>query len=155
MPRMRVLNMFVLIHDTAPNGGPTALVPGSHRLRQDPIVATKRTWQSSLTLDADLPQEAMPNHVKCYGRAGTAYIFDSACWHTPMPNTSGDPRRCFRMGWRSTLLGGNSGSSPLTEERVARLEASGRMKPALRQMLGLVEPESRYPTTDRMVKKKG
>ena len=101
-PKHRVLNMFVHLFDCDDSGGPTAIVPGSHRLRHGPMEVLRRSFQSSLTLDAELPPTAMPNLLPLAGKAGTAYIFDASTWHTPMPNTSDQPRRCFRMGWRSS-----------------------------------------------------
>ena len=44
-----------------------------------------------ITSDCDChrgPQEAMANHVKFTGSAGDVLLFDTACWHTGMPNTS-------------------------------------------------------------------
>jgi hypothetical protein len=33
-----------------------------------------------MTLDATFPQDAMPNHYKFAAPAGTALLFDTACW---------------------------------------------------------------------------
>ena len=57
-----------------------AVVPGSHRLRYGPWELLQRSFRSSLTLDAELDQDQMPNYFECSGKAGTAYIFDSATW---------------------------------------------------------------------------
>ena len=56
------------------------MVPGSHRLRYGPWELLQRSFRSSLTLDAELDQDQMPNYFECSGKAGTAYIFDSATW---------------------------------------------------------------------------
>ena len=42
-----------------------------------------------LGCSAELSQESMPNHVKFTCRAGDVLAFDTACWHTAMPNTNG------------------------------------------------------------------
>ena len=42
-----------------------AVVPGSHRLMDNPWELYGTSFRSSLTLDAELPQEAMPNHCEC------------------------------------------------------------------------------------------
>ena len=55
-------------------------MPGSHRLRYGPWELLQRSFRSSLTLDAELDQDQMPNYFECSGKAGTAYIFDSATW---------------------------------------------------------------------------
>jgi hypothetical protein len=50
-----------------------------------------------------------------------------------MPNTSGADRRCVIMGWQSSL----SVTAPmLRPEHTAELEASGRMTPTLRKLVG-------------------
>lgn len=153
MPRHRVLNMFVHIFDCPEGGGATAVVPGSHRLRYGPWELLQRSFRSSLTLDAELDQDQMPNYFECSGKAGSAYIFDSATWHTPMPNTSSQPRRCFRMGWRSSEQ--NPTPTVLTPERVEFLKESGRMTSNLAQLLGLEPPESRYPGTKSAAERLG
>ena len=55
-------------------------MPGSHRRRYGPWELLQRSFRSSLTLDAELDQDQMPNYFECSGKAGTAYIFDSATW---------------------------------------------------------------------------
>ena len=42
-----------------------SVVPGSHRLMDNPWELYGTSFRSSLTLDAELPQEAMPNHCEC------------------------------------------------------------------------------------------
>lgn len=53
--------------------------------------------------------------------------------HTAMPNTSGNDRRCVIMGWRSSL---DVNGPMLRTEHIAELEASGRMTPTLRKLVG-------------------
>ena len=43
-----------------------------------------------MTLDAELPQECMANHIKF---TGDVLLFDTACYHTAMPNVGGRDRR--------------------------------------------------------------
>lgn len=76
--RSRSVKMFVNIFDVPENGGPLSVVPGSHLLPFNPWEMFGRSWQSSLTLDAELPQEKMPNHVKFAAKAGTALLFDTS-----------------------------------------------------------------------------
>ena len=96
----------------------------------------RTSFKSSMTLDAALPQEAMPNHYKFAARAGTALLFDTACWHTAMPNLPGSAdRRAVIMGWQSTR---DANKPTLTREHVAELEAMGRMTPTLRKLVGSV-----------------
>ena len=92
LPRGRVIKMFMLLSDVAEGGGPLGVVPGSHNLEFGPWETLRRSFRSSMTLDAELPQDAMPNHVKFAAPAGTALLFDTACWHTAMPHTGGPAR---------------------------------------------------------------
>ena len=91
------------------------------------------SFQSSMTLDAELPQEAMANHIKFTGKPGDILLFDTACWHTGMPNTSDYDRRAVIMGWTTSI---SSRGKMFTDEQAARLEANGRMTPTLRQLSG-------------------
>ena len=82
-PRARFIKQFVNIFDVEPHGGPLSgahpvvfsnqrtligllrpVVPGSHRLMDNPWELYGTSFRSSLTLDAELPQEAMPNHCE-------------------------------------------------------------------------------------------
>ena len=58
--------------------------------------------QSSMTLDATMPQERMANHVRFTGRPGDMLLFDTACYHTAMPNRHGKDRRAIIMGWTTS-----------------------------------------------------
>ena len=90
-PTGRVIKMFMAISDVSADGGPLAGVPGSHRLKYGPWETLRRSFKSSMTLDAELPQAAMPNHVRFTARAGDALLFDHGTWHTvsaaPPPRT--------------------------------------------------------------------
>ena len=94
----------------------------------------RRSFRSSMTLDAELPQECMANHIKFTGSPGDVLLFDTACYHTAMPNVGGRDRRAVIMGWMSSASG--AGGSAFTPEQAARLEASGRMTDTLRQLVG-------------------
>jgi ectoine hydroxylase-related dioxygenase (phytanoyl-CoA dioxygenase family) len=74
--RSRDVKMFVNVFDVPENGGPLSVVPGSHRLPFNPWEIFGKSFKSSLTLDADLDQTDMPNHVKFAAPAGCALIFD-------------------------------------------------------------------------------
>jgi hypothetical protein len=76
-PARRNIKMFLYLSDVAEDGGPLGVVPGSHRLKAGPWETLRASFKSSMTLDADLPQEAMPNHYKFAAPAGTALLFDT------------------------------------------------------------------------------
>lgn len=101
-PKGRIIKMFFYTSDVTNDGGPLAVVPMSHRLQHGPWETLRRGFKSSMTLDAPLPQECMPNHVKFTGNAGDALLFDTACWHTAMPNVSNQNRRAVIMGWAAS-----------------------------------------------------
>ena len=52
-----------------------AVVPGSHRLMDNPWELYGTSFRSSLTLDAELPQEAMPNHCGCIVATAAVCVF--------------------------------------------------------------------------------
>lgn len=119
VPSSRQIKMFMAISDVAPDGGPLAVVPGSHRLRYGPWETLRRSFRSSMTLDAELPQESMPNHVKFTAKAGDALLFDHGTWHTAMPNTSGEERRAVIMSWAASGGWGMPHMPPLRERTQA------------------------------------
>ena len=80
LPRCRSLKMFINVFAVSPDGGPFAVCPRTHRLDHGPLETLGRSYQSSMTLDAELPQSAMPNHVRFASDAGDALIFDMATW---------------------------------------------------------------------------
>ena len=128
------LKMFLYLSDVSATGGPLAVVPGSHALPLGPLEMLRCPFRSSMTLDATLPQAAMPNHYKFAAKAGTALIFDLATWHTAMPCLPGQPdRRCAIIGWGGA---GGAGAS-LSTERLVEVEAAKRLTPTLRRLLGL------------------
>eukprot|EP01050_Picozoa_sp_SAG11_P013797 SAG11_NODE_1639_length_4533_cov_5.684484_3_plen_412_part_00 len=132
LPNYRSVKVFVGMFDLAPNGGATAVVPGTHRIpggpstslrgrgedagssglgssRKSPSRKHRGTFKSSGDGDGDegcgdarLPQSSMPNYVEAALPAGCGIAFDSHVWHTSMPNTSGVDRRCAYFVYRSS-----------------------------------------------------
>ena len=124
------LKMFLYLSDVEVDGGPLALVPGSHQLPLGPQETLRCSFRSSMTLDADLPQSAMPNAFRFAAKAGSAVLFDLASWHTAMENVPGRPDR------RTVIIGWGPRSSRWAEHE-AQLEAAGPMGPTLRKLLAL------------------
>ena len=79
-PHRRRLKAFINIFDVAPDGGPFAVVPKSHKLEEGPWETLRRSFKSSLTLDAEVAQTDMPNHFRFACPAGTWLLFDQATW---------------------------------------------------------------------------
>ena len=147
--------MFVNIFDVPEDGGPLSVVPGSHLLPFNPWEIFGKSFKSSLTLDAELAQEQMPvseqrgsraslfrpgpdrkvacaqNHVKFAAPAGTALLFDTSCWHTPMPNTSAAPRRVYNAGFAAS-----SGGQATTPWDIAELIPPARLTERLARLIG-------------------
>jgi hypothetical protein len=87
---------FFLLSDVAENGGPTAVLPGSHKFLSDDIVP-----------ELDDPTQ-MPGAVRMAYPAGTVWIFNARCFHAAMPNDSDLMRRvliysyghCWMKPWQ-------------------------------------------------------
>ena len=77
---------------------------------------------------------------------------DSSTWHTSVPNTSGQPRRCTFAGYRTNASkgagkGGANGQWPedeltagpggLTNRQYRELAAQGKLPMTRRKLLGL------------------
>eukprot|EP01048_Picozoa_sp_COSAG05_P009090 COSAG05_NODE_724_length_7726_cov_2.123771_3_plen_599_part_00 len=142
-PTGRAIKMFMAMSDVEADGGPLAVVPGSFRLKYGPWETLRRSFQSSMTLDAELPQSTMPNHVRFTSRAGDALLFDHGTWHTAMPNTSRKERRVVIIGWSSSAVRWatpRGTGALLSEQHEKKLVASGRMTPLLRKLSAATFP---------------
>ena len=77
-PSHRVVKVLLPIFDVEINGGPSAVVPYTHRLPENPgQVAQLQSANSSALGGAELTQDAMPNHLAFAVKAGTACDFPS------------------------------------------------------------------------------
>jgi ectoine hydroxylase len=80
-PRSKMfVKAFILLSDVRPEGGPTAVVPGTHKFDDD--------WEFPVVED---PRD-MPGHVKMAYPAGTIFFTHGRIYHAAMPNLS-DIRR--------------------------------------------------------------
>jgi ectoine hydroxylase-related dioxygenase (phytanoyl-CoA dioxygenase family) len=70
------IKVFFMVDDIGHDTAPFSVVPGSHRWERDP--------------DKEGPLDAMPDHVRLTGSAGSAIIWNGSIWHTAMDN--GDTR---------------------------------------------------------------
>lgn len=81
-PRSRMFaKAFVLLSDVSPEGGGTAVVPGTHKFEED--------WEFP---EVDDPTD-MPGHVKMAFPAGTIWFMHGRTYHAALPNLSDQPRR--------------------------------------------------------------
>jgi hypothetical protein len=90
-PNYRSVKVFIGLFDLPPNGGATAVVPGTHRIpggASTTLAGGRGAFKSSAhALDAepaggDLTQNLMPNYVEAARPAGCGIAFDSHIWHT-------------------------------------------------------------------------
>ncbi|HZO90893.1 MAG TPA: phytanoyl-CoA dioxygenase family protein [Chthonomonadaceae bacterium] len=76
-----MVKVFYLLSDVPPDGGGTALLPGSHRY----------------PLDFRYPRvenpDEMPGHVRMSHPAGTAYLFNRRIYHAALNNRTNETRR--------------------------------------------------------------
>ena len=81
-PRSRMFaKAFVLLSDVGPDGGATAVIPGTHKYEED--------WAFP---EVDDPAE-MPGHVKMAFKAGTVWFLHGRTYHAALPNDSDTTRR--------------------------------------------------------------
>ena len=81
-PRSRMFaKAFVLLSDVTPEGGGTAVVPGTHKFDED--------WEFP---SVDNPTE-MPGHVRMAYPAGTVWFMHGRTYHAALPNETDSPRR--------------------------------------------------------------
>lgn len=103
-PRSRMFaKAFILLSDVAAEGGPTALVPGSHRFDDD--------WEFPVVED---PRD-MPGHVRMAYPAGTIYFTHGRIYHSAMPNMSDTPRRVLAYGYGHSWMKPWQGYEPSAE----------------------------------------
>ena len=151
LPNYRIIKCFLNVYDVQPNGGETAVVPGSFRLQSGPsqtlggdFIQTQSDRAKGGNI-GQLPHQLMPNCVGFAVPAGWVGLFDSSSWHTSMPNT-GDAERCSCMfayrssecyapQSRSPTWGGDRGG--LTEDRLRAMAERGALPVSRRRVLGL------------------
>ena len=120
------IKIFFIVDDIRQETAPFSVVPGSHRWPEAP---EKR----------DEPLDAMPDHVRITGPAGSAIIWNGCIWHTAMDNTDTRARRMLLYNY--THFG-----SGQREQYILHGEFRERMRRErsqfCRQLLG-IEPASR------------
>ncbi len=113
---------FVLLSDVAPDGGSTALIPGTHKFEED--------WTFPTTED---PGD-MPGHVKMAFPAGTIWFMHGRTYHAALPNASDATRRLLIYSYGHLWMKPWQGYEP-SPELQARAEG-----PIMRQLLHVGDP---------------
>ena len=94
---LHLATIWMLSDFTEENGG-TFLLPGSHRMDQNPSVrAVLERDRTDIDGSADpLPgfetDSPYPTEVQATGKAGSVLLYDSRLWHAVAPNQSDHPR---------------------------------------------------------------
>jgi ectoine hydroxylase-related dioxygenase (phytanoyl-CoA dioxygenase family) len=113
---------FFLLSDVAENGGPTAVLPGSHKFLSDDIVP-----------ELEDPTQ-MPGAVHMAFPAGTVWIFNARCFHAAMPNDSDVARRVLIYSYGHCWMKPWQGYEPSPA-----LQAKARTE-MMKQLLHMGEP---------------
>jgi ectoine hydroxylase-related dioxygenase (phytanoyl-CoA dioxygenase family) len=88
LPVLVVTYMIWLSDCTAPENGPTYIVPGSHR------------WGKIID-----PEKAENLCIPACGRAGTAVLVNSQTWHRGCENKSSTPRETLQLTFGRRIIG--------------------------------------------------
>ena len=99
----RVVKVFVPLFDVEISGGPSAVVPYTHRLLETPSQVAQLAPAHARKGHNEGPEaltqdDAMPNHLDFSVKAGTACMMDISIWHCAFPNTSESARRQLIIG---------------------------------------------------------
>jgi ectoine hydroxylase-related dioxygenase (phytanoyl-CoA dioxygenase family) len=130
MPRVHhpgsvlMVKVFWLLTDVAPDGGPTAVLPGSHRFPME------------FPLPRPAAPEEMPGHVRMAFPAGTAWLFNGRTYHAALDNRSDTARRLLIYNYGHFWMKVWPGYEP--SQRLLREAAT----PLRRQLLGIGEAYS-------------
>ena len=132
----RTVKAIFTFFDIAVDGGPTAVVPRSHRLPEAPEQTVSESFTGGGQLAGELPLAAMPNNVQATCRAGSALLFNTATYHTAFPCTGSAPRRTTIIGY-NVRRHSDGPPPPLPDGgALAELDAAGLLgRPSLRQVL--------------------
>ena len=159
-----IIKMFFYFFDVPENGGCTAVVPGSHKILSHPGRVFDKVWATSRTHDTEesntISTLLMPNQVKFAVSAGTAIIFNTAIWHTALPNTSTEDRQCVIIRYHSRTGGMPpglvvSGSSGLTPSTLQQLAQKGLLNDERREILGADDDQPPAGSSENLVFPRG
>ena len=136
-PHERIVKVFLPLFDVRIDGGPSAVVPNTHRLPESPQQVAQFGSKGGLQADKEgMPQEAMPNYVAFAVPAGTACMMDQSIWHAALPNVSSEARRQLIIGYQPASRRGGTGAIPSARD-VRRYEATGgALRAEITELLG-------------------
>jgi ectoine hydroxylase-related dioxygenase (phytanoyl-CoA dioxygenase family) len=112
---------FFLLSDVGPEGGATALIPGSHK------------FFDSVDLPEPEDPSQMPGHVRMAYPAGTVWLFHTRCFHAALPNNSDITRKVLIYTYGHCWMKPWDGYEPSPE-----LQAKAK-NDTMRQLLHMTE----------------
>jgi phytanoyl-CoA hydroxylase len=121
-----MVKVFYLLTDVAPDGGGTAILPGSHRFPMDFKLPK-----------VENPAE-MPGHAKMAFPAGTAWLFNGRMFHAALNNDSDQPRRMLIYNYGHFWMKIWQGYEP-SEALKAKATT-----PVMKQLLGIGDAYGTY-----------
>lgn len=114
-----MVKVFWLLTDVSPEGGATAVLPGSHR------------FPPGFTLPRPDNPGQMPGHVRMAFPAGTAWLFNGRLYHAALNNDSDTARRVLIYNYGHFWMKMWQGYEP---SEALKSRAKGRI---LQQLLGV------------------
>jgi phytanoyl-CoA hydroxylase len=117
-----MVKVFYLLTDVSPEGGGTAVLPGSHR------------WPIGFSVPRPENPAAMPGHVKMTFPAGTAWLMNGRLLHAALNNDTDEMRRVLIYNYGHFWMKIWEGYEPSE-----RLKAAAKT-PVRRQLLGIGDP---------------
>jgi phytanoyl-CoA hydroxylase len=121
-----MVKVFYLLTDVSPDGGGTAILPGSHRFPMD------------FRLPRVEDPAEMPGHVKMAFPAGTAWLFNGRMFHAALNNDSDQPRRMLIYNYGHFWMKIWQGYEP-SEALKAKATT-----PVMKQLLGIGDAYGTY-----------
>jgi ectoine hydroxylase-related dioxygenase (phytanoyl-CoA dioxygenase family) len=121
-----MVKVFYLLTDVSPEGGGTAVVPGSHR------------FPNEFRFPHPENPADMPGHVKMAHPAGTAWLFNGRTYHAALNNDSDTARRVLIYNYGHFWMKPWQGYEPS-----ARIQAKAKT-PAMRQLLHIGDAYGSY-----------
>ena len=114
-PRSRMFaKAFILLSDVSPEGGGTALIPGTHKFEEE--------WEFPAVDD---PSD-MPGHVNLAYPAGTIWFMHGRTYHAALPNSSDTTRRILIYAYGHLWMKPWQGYEPSPELQAKAMTAVER-----------------------------
>jgi ectoine hydroxylase-related dioxygenase (phytanoyl-CoA dioxygenase family) len=118
------VRLTYILSDVEPHGGPTAVLPGTHREEEGPP-----RW---LNTDDGYPR-AVPGMVKITAKAGSCMVNDTRIWHSSTPNDSDVDRKLVWIVFKTRA----QPITGFTNLRHRQAYIDRQTDPTMRRLLGI------------------